>query len=48
VPGEVEHLYLKQAELKDLYPGVVEDIDPKAPEPKGQDQDCVFLRRRNG
>jgi len=44
VPGEVEHPYLKQAELKDLYPDVVEDIDPKAPQPKGQEikTTCFF------
>jgi len=31
VPGEEPEPYLKQAELKELYPDVVEDIDPKAP-----------------
>jgi hypothetical protein len=44
VPGEVAEHYLNQAELKDLYPDVVEDIDPKAPEPMGKEikTTCFF------
>lgn len=33
---EVAEPYLNLTELRDLYPDVVEDIDPKAPEPKGK------------
>jgi hypothetical protein len=44
VPGEVAEPYLNQAELKDLYSDVVEDIDPKGPEPKGKEikTTCFF------
>jgi hypothetical protein len=44
VPGEEPEPYLKQAELKELYPDVVEDIDPKAPPPKGKElkTTCFF------
>ena len=37
VPGEDPNPYAKQEEIKDLYPDVEEEIDPRAPEPKGKE-----------
>jgi hypothetical protein len=37
VPGEDFDPYQKFQEMKELYPDAIEEIDPKAPEPKGRE-----------
>ena len=44
IPGEENHPLDKIKEMKEEYPDVKEDLDPKAPEPRGKEikTTCFF------
>ena len=44
IPGEENHPFDKIKEMKEEYPDVKEDLDPKAPEPRGKEiyTTCFF------
>jgi hypothetical protein len=44
IPGEENHPFDKFKEMKDEYPDVKEDLDPKAPQPRGKEihTTCFF------
>jgi hypothetical protein len=44
VPGREAKPYLRQAELKELYPLAIENVDPKAPLLRGYEikTSCLF------